>query len=950
MNPSYLSIRILAPLLAFIAIVPRPAIAIDFEKELKPVLEAKCLGCHNPNTSKGDFSLHEPSDMLTKLVNKEAPTDSRLYKVTLPGTDGSRPEMPEKGDPLTDAERALLLSWIGEGAAWPEGLILREASKADTSWWAYQPLKTAIPQGPEPNPVDRFVSASLSEKGLRMNPDADRRSLIRRAYYDLIGLPPSPAEVNAFVQDPDPQAWEKLIDGLLASPHYGERWGRHWLDVVRFGESRGFERNLIIDDAWPFRDYVIRSINEDKPFDQLIREHIAGDIIGKGDPEVEVGTTFLVAGPYDDVGNQDKEAIAQIRANTLDEIINATGEAFLGMTLGCARCHDHKFDPIKQEDYYSLYATFSGIRHGSRTWATPEDVKQRNAKLAPLNAEKAALNKELQKIEAAIAAKGKEREKELSASWTRPKVDRTGTEETFEPVEARFLRFISEGNDSSPGNRNSFNIDEFEVWSSGENPRNVALSSNGAKATGAARTIEDFPNAYGPQLAIDGRTGARFIATGGNLTIEFAKPETINRVLFSSARGETVPGHRKFSFVCDYRIHVAMDGKAWTEVANGFDRKVVRGAHKNHRLRSLSISQEEQKAIAKVRADIAAVDQKIRAIPPLPTVWIGSRSPNDAKGPFHIFIGGSPQKPGKQVVPMSPSTLGKVAPSYELKPEAVEADRRLELADWITHPDNPLTPRVLANRVWQYHFGTGIVDTPNDFGFMGGRPTHPELLDFLALELKRNGWRIKTLHKLIMTSRAYTQSTDWHAEAARVDGDSRLLWRFPPRRLSAEEIRDTILSVAGALDTSMGGPGFRLYKFMRDNVCTYEPLDEHGPATYRRAVYHQNARASVVDLMTDFDQPDCALSIPKRAETTTPLQALTLLNHDFTLDMAEALAARIAEEATKPEEQIRAAFEIAYQRAPLDEEKKVSGQVIEKHGLRALCRAILNSSELIHLN
>ena len=241
--------------------------------------------------------------------------------------------------------------------------------------------------------IDELIRAKLAEKELTLNPPADRRTLIRRATYDLIGLPPTPQEVKAFVNDPDPKAYEKLIDRLLASPHYGERWGRHWLDVVRFGESIGYERNVIVNDIWPFRDYVIRSINEDKPFDQFIREHVAGDVFGKDDPDVAVGSAFLVAGPYDDVGNQDPVQAAQIRANTLDEIISATGEAFLGMTLGCARCHDHKFDPITQEDYYGLYATFSGVRHGSVPLATPEQHRREPQKLKPLNEEKAELEK-----------------------------------------------------------------------------------------------------------------------------------------------------------------------------------------------------------------------------------------------------------------------------------------------------------------------------------------------------------------------------------------------------------------------------------------------------------------------------------------------------------------------------------------------------------------------------
>ncbi len=925
--------------------------AVDFEKEIKPVLEKKCLSCHNPNLEKGDLSLSDRTTVLdpkSELVIPGKAMASDLYLMSTPEEPGEDPEMPEEGDFLTEVEAELLRQWIDEGAEWPEGLVLREASKADKSWWAYLPLNAG--DQPEQS-IDSFVTEQLDSEGLKMNPPADQRVLIRRATYDLTGLPPTAEEVEAFAKDKRPDAYERLIDRLLASPHYGERWGRHWLDVVRFGESVGFERNGIIDNLWPFRDYVIESINQDKPFDQLIREHIAGDVFGKDDPDVEVGSAFLVAGPYDNVNNQDVAQKAQIRANTLDEIINATGQAFLGMTVGCARCHDHKFDPISQRDYYALYATFSGVRHGSRVMATVEERKKHHDALAPLNAQKESLEKARNEINTGVMARAKAKAAKYEASWTRPQVDRTGTEDRFDPVEARFIRLVSEARDDSPTTPLGFRIDEFEVWSSEPKPRNVALSSQGAKATGAAREIEDFPGAYGPQHAIDGKTGERFVSAGHDLTVEFPEPVKVERVIFSSAKGEETPEHRKFTFVCEYRIEVSDDGETWVEVANGQDRKPVSEAHRKVRWQKSEVSREEKKELAELAKELAQVKGVVAALPGLRSVWLGSRKAEDAKGPFHLFIGGSPQKPGEEVVPASLSTLSEVAPHYELAPDALESERRVELAEWITHPDSPLAARVLANRLWHYHFGTGIVDTPNDFGYMGGRPTHPELLDHLALQVKENGWKIKAMHRLIMTSKAYRQSSDWQEEAARVDSDSRLLWRFPPRRLSAEEVRDTVLSVSGQLDETRGGPGFRLFHYMEDNVSTYVPLDEHGPETYRRAVYHQNARASVVDLMTEFDQPDCTFSAPRRAETTTPLQALTMLNHDFTVEMAKALAERIeASSIGDGVSQVDAAFSILYQREPSEQERKRCGEAIEKLGLTAFCRAALNSSELIYLD
>ena len=334
-------------------------------------------------------------------------------------------------------------------------------------------------------------------------------------------------------------------------------------------------------------------------------------------------------------------------------------------------------------------------------------------------------------------------------------------------------------------------------------------------------------------------------------------------------------------------------------------------------------------------------------------MWVGTRQP--LKEPFHVFIGGSPARKGDEVVPASIAILESTAPDYQLKVDTPEGTRRTRLADWIVDPQNPLTARVLVNRIWHYHFGTGIVDTPNDFGYMGGRPTHPELLDFLAARLIEGGWRIKSIHKLIMMSETYRQSSRFRTQAAAVDGDARWLWRFPPRRLSAEEIRDTMLNVAYRLPehgdrlVPDGGPGFRLYKYLQDNVATYVPLDRHGPETYRRAVYHQNARASRTDLMTDFDQPDCAFSAPRRVATTTPLQALTMLNHSFTLEMAAALSERVQSEAENQAAQIKRVYQLCYSRNPTDQEARTCSVFVDKHGLAAFCRVLLNTSELIYV-
>ncbi len=751
---------------------------VDFVRDIAPIFQQHCIRCHSPNIKKGAISLATLADLKKQgQLEPGDPEASHLLELITPDEDG-KAQMPKEGAALKPAQVALIRQWVKQGAVWPEAVVLQEKSKADKDWWSLQPLSTAEPPAAvdgfpaawAAHPIDRFIAGKLAEKKLQPSPPASRRELIRRATYDLTGLPPSPEEVAAFIADDQPGAFARVVGRLLASPRYGERWGRHWLDVVRFGESNGFERNVIINNLWPFRDYVIRSFNEDKPFDRFIHEHLAGDVLAPGDPAVVTGSAFLVCGPYDNVGNQDAVQARQIRANTIDEMIRATSEAFLGLTVGCARCHNHKFDPILQADYYAMYATFAGVRHGSREIATPEQRAARTAKIKPLNDRRIVIGSEVNAINAAVKKDSK-----------------------------------------------------------------------------------------------------------------LNTPET-------------------------------------------------------------------QQRLAALKQELAELTAKINAVPPLPSIWVGSHRENEAKGPFFIFLGGSPEKKGEAVSVGSLNALGESEASYTLPESATAATRRKQLAQWITAPGNALPRRVLANRLWHYHFGAGIVNTPSDFGYMGGRPSHPQLLDWLAAQLDRHGWKLKAMHRTIMLTQTYQQSAAWRKEPAKVDSDARLLWRFPPRRLSAEEIRDTMLHVSGKLNLKMGGPGFRMYEYQQDNVATYVPLDKHPESTYRRAVYHQNARAAPTDLMAEFDQPDCAFSTPRRARTTTPLQALTTLNHSFTLDMAAALASRIEKEAgAEPATQVRRAFALCYNRQPTEVELKECTTLLQQHPLSALCRVLLNTSELIYV-
>lgn len=951
---------------------------IDFARDIAPIFQQHCVRCHHDAHKSGDLSLATADDLTTTgYVVAGKPEESHLLDV-VSAAEGKSPQMPKEGTALDDAQLALLRRWVAAGAVWPKVIVVREQPKGDKHWWSLQPIAHAEPpvvpaaatsNGWGSNPIDRFVLAKMHEKKLTPSPPAAKAELLRRATFDLIGLPPTPAELAAFLADDRPDAFERVVDRLLASPHYGERWGRHWLDVVRFGESRGFERNQIIDNLWPYRDYVIRSFNDDKPFDRFLREQLAGDVLGKDDPAVEVGSAFLTAGPYDDVGNQDVVAKAQIRADTLDEVIRTTSETFLGLTLGCARCHNHKFDPITAADYYAMYATFAGVQHGERPVATAAARAALEAKSKPLETEKLALAAERTKLEQEIEVRAKAVEAEVKKAWKRAAVSRYGTEEKFAPLEARYVRLTMLATDSDDPKSMQMRLDEFEVWTATPDnaatgevksaSRNVALASAGAKATGEAREIQDFKNAYGAELVIDGKIGERWIAGGRELVIELAKPERIERVFFSSDRSKALDERNAHTtFVGEYEIETSIDGKSWRSVADSFDRAPPSKLLAQKRLHDRVTSQAEAARLAKLQARTKEIDAALAALPKLDVWWVGKREP--APGPFPIFVGGDPQKKGTPVSAASLAVFNdtemqskyaeKKLALYKLKPEASEAERRAALADWLAQPEHPLTSRVWANRIWHYHFGVGIVDTPSDFGYMGGKPTHPELLDFLARQLTSNGWRTKPLHRLIMTSQTYRQASTSRADAAAIDGDSRLLWRFPPRRLSAEELRDTMLSVAGKLDLTMGGKGFRLYKYLQDNVATYVPMDEAGPETYRRAVYHQNARAARVDLMGEFDCPDNAISTPRRSATTTPLQALTLLNHQFTLDMAKAWADRLEKENPKDAEaQARSAFAIAFNREVTEEEATAGAAFIRESGLRAFCRAMLNANEFVYV-
>jgi len=938
-------------LLITILLTAQFAAAADIETAAVELISENCLACHDGKTKTAGLDLTSRESALEGGQNGPSlvpgdPEKSLLFQRVAAG------EMP-LGDPLPTKKRELLREWIAAGAPWKSKAQAEERPRSGPEWWAWQPLDPSPPSAPESLPerwsrsaIDRYLYAKMREKGLKPNPPADKRTLIRRVTFDLTGLPPSPEETEAFLNDDSEDAYENLIGRLLASPRYGERWGRHWLDVVRFGESHGYEQNHLRNDAWPYRDWVIRSFNEDKPFDQMVLEQLAGDQISAGDPAIEAATGFLVAGPHDTVRIENIEGRLQQRANDLDDIIRATSEAFLGLTVGCARCHDHKFDPIQQTDYYELRAVFEGVRHGSRVWADPHTQLEHEAAERPLKRRIAQVEQKIKGLEEKAKPLAEERREAILGEY-RPPVDSKGTEETFEPVEARFVRMtITDTNRGAPA------IDEFEVWTAGGDSQNVALASRGAKA-GAEATREDNGDTsfYRPEYAIDGEFANTWIAKEngrGRLTIELAGPALISRIVWSRDRLGANQGRFAWSTPTEYVIETSLDGENWTKAASSEGRLPLEEQEREDLLIQTVLTGEDARRWRRLKDRLAALQTELEELPDLPTAYMGEFV--QPEEPTFLFKRGNPMDKGEKVTPEALSTIEDWLPPLNLDSNTPEGERRLALANWITDNRNPLTPRVLANRIWHYHFGQGIVNTPSDFGYNGGRPTHPELLDYLARRLQLLGWRLKPFHKEILMSAAYRQASDYSERHAEVDSEARYLWRFPPRRLEAEVIRDSILAVSGKLNLKMGGPSFRLYKYTVDNVATYLPVEGYGPKTFRRAVYHQAARSVAVDLLGQFDKPDCAHAAPKREVSVSPLQALSLMNNEFAVEQAEFFAERLRREAGEDAEaQVERAYLLAFGRPPDAKELEASAEFISAQGLELFCRVIFNANEFIYV-
>ncbi len=893
---------------------------VDFVTEIKPVFTERCIKCHGPDKQKGQFRVDRLAALLRGGNSGEPavlPGDATgSFLVKLIRHEEEELEMPPKGDPLTAQQIARISQWIAEGAKTPDSYGPAEGV-VELTHWSFLPVNPPAKN----STLDGFVRDKLKASGLKLSQTASRRTLIRRLHLVMLGLPPTPKEVSAFESDKRSDAWERLVDKILARPQYGERWASHWLDLARFGETHGFEINRERPHAWLYRDWVIRSFNEDKPYNEFVREQIAGDAL-----DVPIGTGFLVAGPVDQVKGKDPKLNVIQRMNELDDIINTTGTAFLGLTTGCARCHNHKFDPISQKDYYAMQAVFAGVQHGNRTLPLSKSTK---SKIAELTEQIRSLTAQLERF----TPDARRRTPPATLGKTlRPAVSTRHNIETFEPVQVKYVRFTIEAS-----YRAQACIDELEVFS-GE--QNVALALVGGKATSSGDFVHPL---HKLEQINDGEYGNErsWIAANNTGWVQIELPEltTIERIEWGRDR----TGKWDDRLAVGYRIEGAKEPGTWQLLASSADReRRASGSSKKREPQYDFVGHPQEEKGAEWLEQLTLARGRKYQLESSTMAYVGKFG---QPGPTHRLYRGEPEAKRERVGPGGISALT----SLELPLDSPEQDRRLAFANWVSHDKNPLTARVIVNRLWQFHFGTGIVDTPSDLGRNGTPPSHPQLLDWLAHELVSNKWSLKHIHRQLLLSDTWQQDSRSRRAGMRVDAASRLLWRFPPRRLEAEGIRDSILAASGVLDARAGGPGFSAFKVEKENVRHYHAKDSYGPDDWRRMIYMTKVRQERDSVFGTFDCPDASQTVATRSRSTTPLQAMGLFNSTFVIQQAHLLSKRLQAETTTRPAQVDRAWHLCFQRAPDRDEAADAVAFIKEKGLNEFCRAVLNANEFVFI-
>jgi len=871
-----------------------------------------------------------------------------------------------------------------------------------TNWWSFkQALRPTANLSPgSSHPVDQFIRAKLAEFKLEPSPEADRRTLIRRLTFDLTGLPPTPAEVDQFTADPAPDAYERLVERLLASPRYGERWARHWLDLVHFGETHGYDKDKLRPNAWPYRDYVIRAFNEDKPYGRFVEEQLAGDELFPDDPAAVVALGFLAAGPWDYVGHVElpisKTDGLIARYNDRDDMVMTTMSTFQSLTVHCARCHNHKFDPISQQDYYHLQAVFAGVDRADRPYdADPEVYRKRRAWLVErrlLEARRVELertranatNPELKKLDEQLAAVrrdlGAESGDEKSPSngyhsaietsrdtvkWVQVDFGQTVSLSQIRLVPARPTDFTDTPGFGFPV-RFKVEVSEDNAF---ENPQPLLDSVR-----------SDFKNPGDTPVVVEaaGKRSRYVRVTATRLW------ERANDYVFALAELEAFADGTNVARTALVTAQDSIESGRWSmrSLVDGFSSRgrlndTIPTAAALARRQSLEMEARTLSA-ARVRlledllglpwksewetvtTRLAGLERELAALPPPLMVYAaahefkgeGNFVPPRGVRPVYVLARGDVKRPGDEAVPAAVPAVPGPEWKCDSADAAREGARRAALAHWLTDSRNLLTRRSLVNRIWQYHFGRGLVETPNDFGHMGATPTHPELLDWLAYWFLDHGESIKQLHRLLVTSATYRQTSAYRPEAARVDADNRYLWRMNRSRLDAECIRDAMLLISGRLDLRMGGPSDRQFFFKDDHspVYDYTRFDIDAPAACRRSIYRHLVRSVPDPLMECLDAADSSQLVARRYTTLTALQALATLNNPFVLSQCEHLAERLAQLSPERSGQIEWACRWCLARKPTPQELAQFRDYTDRRGLAGLCRVLFNTSEFVFLD
>ena len=951
-----------------------------FTERIAPLLERHCLRCHEGADSESGLALNG-ADWLTdrEWVIPGAPDQSRLLALVTP--QGGQARMPQDAPPLSAGEIGDLRKWIQEGARWPDGQVLESQPVRDFSGWAYQPLKTPPIPGPvlgdAPHPIDRFIRQQLNQRGLQPSRIADRRTLIRRLCYDLTGLPPTPKEVREFVGDDAPDAYLRLVDRLLGSPRYGEHWARHWLDVVKYADTCGYDKDKLRPDAWPYRDYVIRSLNEDKPYARFIQEQVAGDVLFPDEPDGVLGLGMIAAGPWDFIGHvevPETKIDGKVARNLdRDDMVSNVFNTFCSLTVQCARCHHHKFDPIEQADYYRLQAIFAAVDRAPRSYDLDpadaqarrrwqEELEEAESGLAEIEA---ALNRaggaELERLNREIEESNSSPVQQTAAFGYHSQIAQQGDQEkwvgvVFESPEAIAKAILRPC------------YDEFNSIGAGFGfPKKFRLEVRDSKGqwkalAGAAEVNPPNPGLEAMEWKVDaqGITGLRVVATRlanrrNDFHLALAEMELLDDQGSNIApRGTVValdsieapPRWQKTHLIDGHwpRFSMAADGPSREEMDAVRAALIAKLTTPEMATRRRSLVEQRQRA--KGHLESLPPQSKVYAAATAFSPQGNFQSTGGQPRPIFLLKRGDVKSPGE---PLGPALLPLADGDETVLPvDLSEGERRAALARWLIDPQNPFVWRSIVNRVWQYHFGRGLVSTPNDFGKMGAIPSHPELLDWLACQFRDSGQSLKDLHRLIVTSETYRQVSDHDPDNARLDSGNQYLWRMPRRRLTAEEMRDSILAVSGQLDLTMGGPGYYLFQIDKPEHSPHFEYHRFDPAdrkTHRRSIYRFVVRSQPDPWMSTLDCADSSQSTPRRNETLTPLQALSLMNSRFNLVMADAFAEDLENSEKDLPRQLEAAWHRALQRPPTEVELQSMKTLVRRHGLPQLCRMIFNLNE-----